>query len=262
MMAEFQCNITNMTVNENNIDKWKRMLKIKSTPMPPAYARMIKRYGANNIDEYFDIIKNNIKNNTILQLIHEYEARRDYEMLIDQNKEEKLKQAKIEASKRNITDDIQIRMLSDADEKTAISLYTVFKETMGEDTEKATEHTQDFILKNTMFGIFVEDILAGFVIINDNRTFKIDTSNDEKISTFYIQELLIEPKYRGQKLSKHLLEYCICKCPTDKQYASLMTMPTNNALMKIAESCGFVAQNTPSGDKQHSLLMIKNMDRK
>jgi hypothetical protein len=38
-------------------------------------------------------------------------------------------------------------------------------------------------------------------------------------------------------------------------------MPDNIALQKIAESVGFIKQNTISGDKKHSLLMIKNMDK-
>ena len=151
-------------------------------------------------------------------------------------------------------------MITEDDEEDAIKLYTLFKETMNEDIEKVKDYTEDFILKNIMFGIFIDDVLVGFVIIQYSRLFKID-NNEEKIPTFYIQELLIHPDYRGKKLSKYLLQYCIYRCPKSMKYISLMTMPDNIALQKVAESVGFIKQKSISGDKKHSLLMIKNMDK-
>ena len=71
-------------------------------------------------------------------------------------------------------------MITEDDEEDAIKLYTLFKETMNEDIEKVKDYTEDFILKNIMFGIFIDDVLVGFVIIQYSRLFKID-NNEEKI---------------------------------------------------------------------------------
>lgn len=261
MSSTFNCVITGMNVSEENFERWKKITKARATPMIPAYNKLIKRYGANNLEEYFEIIKTNLINNTIDELKQRYDNIKTVEMNTNLIKEKELIQKKLEKSKHTINDNIQIRMLTDADEKDAVKLYILFKETMGEDTEKALDYTQDFILKNIMFGIFVNNEFAGFVIIKYERSFRIDISPKTKIPTFYIQELLIDPLYRGNKLSKHLLEYCIYRCPKDKNYISLMTMPTNIPLIKIAESCGFIIQSVPSGDKQHSLLLIRNMDK-
>ncbi len=260
-MSTFECIVTNMTVSLENFDKWKKMLKVKTTPLLPVYTRLFRRYGANTTDEYISIIKKGIENNTILELTTQYESIKSQEMAENLEKEKKSLEKKILNSKKTISDNITIRMLSDKDEKEAANLYILFKKTMGEDIEKSVEYTQDFILKNIMFGIFVNTILAGFVIIQYEKLFLIDEHPDERIKTFYIQELLIHPEYRGQKLSKYLIEYCIMRCPKEQKYISLMTMPANIPLIKIAQSCGFIIQNFPSGDSKHSLLLIRNMDK-
>ena len=257
-MSEFNCIITNMKVSLENFSKWQKLFKAK--PMVPAYQKIIRRYGAESVEDYFKLIKDALENNTIDELVAKYEKLKTLEMSVDMEKEKKNLLAKIEASKSIVKDNIIIRMLTDADESNARRLYILFKETMEEDIEEAIEYTQDFILKNIMFGIFVGEVLAGFIIINYSKSFRIDGC-PEKVPTFYLQELLIDPHFRGQKLSKFLIEYCIFKCPKDMKYISLMTMPTNAPLIKVAESCGFMKQDLPSGDPKHSLLMIRNMDR-
>ena len=263
-MTKFNCLITNFSVEIDNIDSWKRKLKIFFSTyqkIPPAYLKMLKRYGANTVDEYVDIIRTNLAKGTIQEVIALYERKKKDDMAENTEKEKKELLKKLEDSKKTITEKIQIRMLTDEDEKAASRLYVLFKQTMGEDETEAMNYTKDFILKNIMFGVFVDNVLVGFVIIKYNRSFKTDISPDEKTDTFYIQELLVDPAYRGQKLGKYLLQYCIYRCPADKQYMSLMTMPTNEVLIKLAKSCGFVEQNVPSGDKNHSLLMIRNKDK-
>lgn len=260
-MSSFQCLITNMTVNKENLDRWKRLLKAKTTPLLPAYSKMLKRYGVETADEYYNLIKYNIENNTLQNLIEYYENNKTMDMSINLEKEKNILKTKIESSRKSFTENIEIRMLYDKDEEKAIELYTLFKTIMQESPEKSSYHTQDFILKNIMYGIFVNRILAGFVIIKKQRQFKIDSYPKYKVDTFYIQELLIDPQYRGQRLSKYLLQYCIYLCPQDTKFMSLMTMPDNIPLIKVAKSCGFIPQKFPSGDKKHSLLMIRNMDQ-
>lgn len=259
-MSNFQCLITNMNVNIENLDRWKRLLKAKTTPLLPAYSKMFKRYGVETADEYYNIIRHNIENNTLENLIDYYETNKTNDMTMNLEKEKNSLKIKIDKSRKSFTENIEIRLLSDKDEERAIELYTLFKVVMQESPEKSSYHTQDFILKNIMYGIFVNNLLVGFVIIKNDRKFKIDAFPEYKVDTFYIQELLIDPKFRGQKLSKYLLQYCIYMCPKDKKFMSLMTMPDNYPLIKIAETCGFIPQKFPSGDKKHSLLMIRNMD--
>lgn len=93
----------------------------------------------------------------------------------------------------------------------------MFKIIMGDDIQDAYTNTEDFILKNVMFGIFLYDTLAGFVVVQHTRFFMID-SEDSLVETFYIQEILVHPDFRGQGLGKHLFDYCISRCPQNKMY--------------------------------------------
>jgi GNAT superfamily N-acetyltransferase len=232
-----------------------------STPsLSPAYKKILLRYHVSNVEEYYQLVSNALKNDSVDEINKSYEKNKIVDIQESSKKEKEKLKNKIEASISKLSENIIIRMITEEDEDDATNLYIMFKETMNEDIEKARDYTQDFILKNIMFGIFIDEILAGFVIIHFSKNFNIDSQN-QTMPTFYIQELLIKPSYRGNKLSKALLEYCIYRCPKDKMYVSLMTMPDNKALQNIAESVGFVKQNTPSGDSKHSLLMIKNMDK-
>ena len=260
-MTVFNCIITGKSVSLVNLSNWNKLLIGCSIPsFPPAYKKILLRYGVSNIDEYFQLVFDALKNNTVEVLEKKYENNKIQYIQESSQKEKQLLKNKIEESISKISENTIIRMITDEDEDEATKLYIMFKETMHEDIEKARDYTQDFILKNIMFGIFIDELLVGFVIIHFSKSFKID-SQSQKVTTFYIQELLIHPSYRGNKLSKSLLEYCIYRCPKDKMYVSLMTRPDNKALQKIAKSVGFVEQNSPSGDSTHSLLMIKNMDK-
>lgn len=261
-MTVFNCIITQkQDVTLENIPQWKRLLAARSFPsLPPAYKKILARYEVSSVNEYVDLVTDALKNNKVDAINEIYEKNKNAEVEQSLKKEKQTLKTKIEESISMISENTVIRMLTEEDEDDATNLYIMFKETMDEDIEKARDYTQDFILKNIMFGIFIGNVLAGFVIIHYSKDFKID-SHPEKVSTFYIQELLIHPSYRGKKFSKSLLEYCIYRCPKDKKYVSLMTMPSNIALQKVAESVGFVKQIAKSGDSKHSLLMIKNMDK-
>lgn len=261
-MAVFNCVITQKTdVTLDNLTQWRKLLMARSFPsLPAAYKKILIRYEVSTIDEYIQLVTNALKNNKVDAINKIYEKNKNKELEVSLKKEKQILKTKIEESISKISDNTVIRMLTEEDEDDATSLYIMFKETMGEDIEKARDYTQDFILKNIMFGVFIDNTLVGFVIIHYSKCFKIDM-HSEKVPTFYIQELLIHPSYRGKKLSKFLLEYCIYRCPKDQKYVSLMTMPDNIALQKVAESVGFVKQQAKSGDSKHSLLMIKNMDK-
>ena len=257
-MTVFKCIITGkQDVKLDNLDKWNKLLKIN---LSIAQKKILVRYDVSTIEEYFQLVKDALENNTVNELNEKYQKALKLDMEQSSKKEKESLKKKIESSIFKNSNNTVIRMITEDDEDDAIKLYTLFKETMNEDIEKVKDYTEDFILKNIMFGIFIDDVLVGFVIIQYSRLFKID-NNEEKIPTFYIQELLIHPDYRGKKLSKYLLQYCIYRCPKSMKYISLMTMPDNIALQKVAESVGFIKQKSISGDKKHSLLMIKNMDK-
>lgn len=256
-MTSFKCLLTTLDVNLNNIEIWNKKLKIISFNLSPAHKKILNRYGVKNIEEYKTLIINNLKNNTINSINKEYEKKKNIEMESNLMTEKLKNITKINKSIKKFDNNINIKLLGYEDEEEAIKLYKLFKETM--DEEYKDSYVNDFILKNKMFGLFINNILKGFVIIEYNRNFKID-NEPKKVSTFYIQELLIDPNERGKKLSLLLLEYCIIRCPIDQKYISLMTNPSNIALIKVAIKVGFVKNETVSGDKVHSLLMIRNMD--
>ena len=259
-MHTFYCIITQMEVHLDNISKWRKLLNSASFPsLLPVHKKILARYGTSSMDEYRELIKTALQNKTIDKIVDVYNTKKKLEVEKDLQKEKENLKNKITNSIKSISDNTVIRMLTDDDEDDATDLYILFKETMGEDVDEAREYTQDFILKNIMYGIFTDEKLVGFIIIKYYRKFHIDFYTD-KIDTFYIQELLIDPEFRGKRLSKYLIEYCIYRCPKNQKFISLMTSPDNIPLQKVAKSLGFVQQDVASGDSKHSLLMIKNMD--
>ena len=261
MTVSFHCIITQMVdVNLENLHKWKKLLKSATFPsLLPVHKKILARYEVSTIDQYYQKITTALSEGNIDTIVATYNQNKNKQVETDLLKEKENLKKKIQDSIKSISENTVIRMLTDDDEDDATSLYILFKKTMKEDVEEARNYTQDFILKNIMYGIFTDEKLVGFIIIKYSRKFQIDFQID-KVDTFYIQELLIHPDYRGKKLSKYLLEYCIYRCPKDQKFMSLMTTPDNIALQKIAKSVGFVEQEVSSGDSKHSLLMIKNMD--
>jgi ribosomal protein S18 acetylase RimI-like enzyme len=249
-----------MEVHLDNISKWGKLLNSASFPsLLPVHKKILARYGTSSMDEYRELIKTALQNKTVDKIVDVYNTKKKLEVEKDLQKEKENLKNKITNSIKSISDNTVIRMLTDDDEDDATDLYILFKETMGEDVDEAREYTQDFILKNIMYGIFIDEKLVGFIIIKYCKKFQIDFYTD-KIDTFYIQELLIDPEFRGKSLSKYLIEYCIYRCPKNQKFISLMTSPDNIPLQKVAKSLGFVQQDVASGDSKHSLLMIKNMD--
>lgn len=261
-MSNVKCIFTGLIINSDNIEKIIKGINIikRSGPINKAYMRILTRYNCSNFDDYIQMLQNNLSHNSLNVMQSNYNTIKQREESVEIEQQKSMSLRKIQDSIKRIDENISIRMLTDSDENDAVELYILFKKTMQEDIVKAKYHTEDFILKNIMFGLFVNDKLAGFVIIQYIKKIRTDFSAT-KIDTFYIQELLVHPDYRGNNLSKLLIEYCIYRCPKDKSYISLMTKPDNTPLIKVAEKCGFERQKVLSGDKVHSLLMIRNMDK-
>lgn len=255
----FFCNIIRETVTKSNINIWER--KIKLLTINNLYKKILKRYQVSDINEYINLIKDNIDNSEKLkQITYVYEKNKENDIKEEKRKEnERLKRLLLESTKYKDSN-IKIRMLLKKDRKKAIELYIKFKILMEEDIEDSVDNVDDFILKNTIFGLFDNKELAGIIILDDSKYFKIDNSSS-KIKTFYIQEMIVDDKYKGKGYGNLLINYAILKCPLDIEYISFMTMPSNNLMIKIAKRFNFILQELPSGDKKHSLLFIRNNDK-
>lgn len=251
---QFYCCITNINVNKNNLLHWSKLLS-KNQTLNIALTKFINKYGANNINQYYDIISNAIVNGNINDKIINFNTQTNININNDLTKEQHRLKELITNSKETI-DGYIIRMLISDDQTNAINLYIKFKEFMNED-KKDVEYIEDFILKNCMFGIFDNNNLAGFVIVDFKRTFQLEEHS--KIDTFYIQEMYIDDKYQKYGLGTKLFKYAIAKCPENIKHITLMTRYENLAMIKIAETNGFIKQLKPSGDPYNQLLMLKNL---
>jgi len=279
---DFYCYITGMTLSYNDIineddlilRNWKKKLNILklSPPLAKCYQKIIGRYGATEktIDAYIEIILNSFKEGTIKETIRNYNQIREKEIQEDIEREKYIIARKLARSRITLSNSIYIEMLTTEDSRAAKNLYLEFKKELSEyeDEDKYIEkiegYMDDFIQKNLIFGIFVtEKILAGFTIIDTTKKFKIDSSLNKAVSTYYIQEIFVSREYRKKdlKLGQKLFEYCIIRCPKTISYISLMTRPDNRAMILIAEKYGFVQQSITSGDDKNPLLLIKNFDK-
>jgi len=271
---DFYCYITGMILsyNENDMSfsQWKKKLNILklSPPLAKCYQKIIGRYGATEktIDAYIEVILNSFKEGTIKETIRNYNQIREKEIQEEREIEQIIIEKKLSQSYEDCGNNIYIKILTTEASKDAKKLYLEFKKELfeyddeDEYIEKIEGYMDDFISKNLIFGIFViEKILAGFAIIDNNKKFKIDSSLNEAVSTYYIQEIFISPEYRNKylKLGQKLFNYCIVKCPKNMSYISLMTRTDNIKIISIAEKYGFVKQSINSGDAKNPLLLIK-----
>jgi ribosomal protein S18 acetylase RimI-like enzyme len=255
----FRCNVLQEDVNETNIDKWIKRLKI--TTLNNLQKKILKRYDVSSINEYIELIKTNIdKKDKLTEINNLYIKNKNKDLEEEKQKEtDRLNKLLKESVKRN-NNDVKLRMLTDKDQKKAADLYIKFKTLMEEDTEEAYNYVEDFILKNIIFGIFDKKEMAGIIILDYSKSFKIDNMSS-KVNTFYIQELIIDDKFRGKGYGNLLISYAILRCPKDMDYISFMTMETNIQMINIGRKFNFVRQITPSGDKKHNLLFIRTNDK-
>ena len=126
------------------------------------------------------------------------------------------------------------------------------------DINSIISEVQDYILKHQLYGLFVGDLMMGFLIIKKSRQFNID-GEDDMVDTFYIQEVFTDINMRGKRLGKILIDYAILLCPVNKKYISLMTYE-GNSMVNIAVANGFVLQKKASVCPVNKLLFIRKMD--
>lgn len=249
----YYCSVTGLTVTQENIDKWTKLVKIYGAT--PGALRMMNRYGAKSVEQFCQLIKKSIEDNTVDDVVNKYIQKRQNLSIISDNIEKNQTRKIIANSKRIISKTVSIIMLSEKNQDEAFKMYEQFKESIGDDYE--LDHVQDFILKNLMFGLFVGKRLVGFTVIKENRKFQTDISDEE--STYYIQDMYVVKEYRGKGFGKLLMDYCQEK---SSKTMSLMVMPQNTSMIALAQKCGFVKQQVGSGDTKHSLLMIKFLSSK
>ena len=75
----------------------------------------------------------------------------------------------------------------------------------------------------------------------DEKIFNIDYTN-EKINTFYIQEIVIDTNYNGKSYGSLLISYAILTCPSKYDYISFMTTENNRGMYRIASKLNFIKQ--------------------
>lgn len=255
----FRCNILLEDVNSVNVNIWKN--KLRQLKLNNMQKKVLKRYNVEDVDEYILLISDNINNKDKLKLITDsYNTNKKIDLENERIKEQERITKLLKESVKRKDDTIKLKMITEREQTVAANLYMKFKTIMEEDVSEASEYVEDFILKNIIFGIFEKKVLVGIIIINPEKYFNIDDTS-EKVKTFYIQELIIDEKYKNKGYGKLLINYCILRCPHDIQYISFMTMPTNSAMIKIAKNFNFIQQTKPSGDKKHSLLFIRFNDK-
>jgi len=249
----FYCKLTFIDVTPININLWKKKLQLLHITIPKSF---FNKYGINTMDEYIKIIEMNINDHyKINEIITLFDRNSKKVLEIETEKEKSRIKNLVKKSFKKINENVIIRMLIDKDENKAIILYMQYKIFMNENTEEVKMCVSDFIIKNIIFGIFELRELVGIIII-DFKKFKID-DYCEKVNTFYIQEMIIDDKFRCKGYANMLINYIIRRCPNNIKYISYMTMPTNDAMIKIGIKNNFKLQKITSGDIKHSLLFIK-----
>jgi hypothetical protein len=262
--------LTKMVVDETNLEKWKKKLSIVSNVPTGFLLNMdINPKTAGNADNkkrlYFERVKTFIENKSGHLLNKLISVNKSHRMLEEKKAEYNDIMRRYNKSIKEYNDKYDTKVivrlvLNNKKEKLMAYLqYFNYKKQTREtyDPKIIIDEVQDYILKHQMFGLFVGDLMMGFLIIKKSRKFDIDYE-EEKVETFYIQEVFTDINMRGRKLGKILIDYALLLCPVNKQYVSLMTYEGNN-MVNIATSMGFVLQKKASVCPVNKLLFIRKM---
>lgn len=262
--------LTNMEIDEKNIDKWRAKLKYV-TIVPNTILRNVNiEELPTDINKRKELYYNRVSffiNRKAPHLLKNLVTINKRNREVDERKKEYIDimrryDKSIKYFEDKLGTKVLVRMVlnTKSDKIKAYLQYYKYKKTTKDscDKDKIINIVDDFILKNLMFGLYVDDIMTGFLIIKKTRCFKIDNI-DEKVPTFYIQEVFIDSQWRRRKLACILLEYAILCCPINKKYISLMTFEGNN-MVNIAISKGFVLQQTNSDCNVNKLLFIRKIE--
>jgi len=261
--------LTRMEVDASNIEKWKNKLKYVSAIPNHLLLNMDIKPANGSIqvkrDLYYDRVKTFIGNKSGHLLNRLITINRSSRILEERKTEYNDILRKYNKSIKEYKDKdgktVVVRMVlnKNKDKMMAYLQYYNYKKKTRDayDKKSIITEVQDYILKHQLYGIYVGDLMMGFLVIKKSRAFNID-GTDDTVDTFYIQEVFTDINMRGRKLGKILIDYAILLCPTNKKYISLMTYE-GNLMAKIAINNGFVLQKKPSVCPVNSLLFIRTM---
>jgi ribosomal protein S18 acetylase RimI-like enzyme len=261
--------LTRMEVDASNIEKWKNKLKFVSAIPNHLLLNMDIKPSNGSIqvkrDLYYDRVKTFIGNKSghlLNKLITINKSRRILEERKTEYNDIMRKYNKsIKEYKDKDGKTVVVRMVlnKNKDKMMAYLQYYNYKKHTKDEYDKKSiiAEVQDYILKHQIYGLYVGDLMMGFLVIKKSRAFNIDGA-DDMVDTFYIQEVFIDTNMRGKKLGKILIDYALLLCPTNKKYISLMTYE-GNIMARIATDNGFTLQKKPSVCPVNRLLFIRTM---
>lgn len=253
----FNCPFTYMEICETlNINLWERKINFEIISK-----KRLNYFNISDKKDYILLIKSNINNPDKLKEIYKlYKTNQIIASEVLEASEKQKQELLYINSISKINETTLIRLLLFSDNNNALDLYKEYKQ-----DNDLNDYISDYILKNQIYGIFINNILIGCVIINTKSFFidndnKNENENDEKIQTYYIQEIFITNDYKNMKYGEKLFNYIITKCPSNLKYISFMTKSDNKAMYKIAEKNNFILQKKLSGDINNpSLFIFKNV---
>ena len=262
--------LTKMEVDEGNIEKWKNKLKFVSAIPNHILTNMDVKTNNGSIqvkrDLYFDRVKTFIGNKSGHLLNKLITINRSHRILEERKAEYNDIMRKYNKSIKEYKDNdgktvvVRLVLNKNKDKMMAYLQYYNYKKHTKDEYDKKSiiAEVQDYILKHQIYGLYVGDLMMGFLVIKKSRAFNID-GTDDMVDTFYIQEVFIDTNMRRKKLGKILIEYALLLCPVNKKYMSLMTYE-GNIMAKIATDNSFVLQKKPSVCPVNRLLFIRTMN--
>ena len=271
MSETFYEPLIQMNINSKNLEDWKKKIR-KSNFIPNHLLSKLDIIPLTNDIEtkknlYIERIETFLKGGNVKMLSNLFRINQRNKELEDIKSEYDINMYKFNRSIQHFKDkqgvDVEVKLVDRSPLHKGIGYYHYlkYKKLAKEfkDEKDIIASVDDFILKHKMYGLYVDDLLVGFMVIQKSRSFNIDSlSENEKVPTFYIQEIYIDNNYRKRDLAKIFIEYAIMICPTKKKYISLMTYD-GNPIVKISQSYKFVLQSTTSECQVNKLLLIREM---
>jgi len=271
-MQSYKEPLTSFDVNSTNLDVFKKKLQLVHGIPDRLLISLEIESIPKNIDKkreiYFSEIQKYIQSDNVKLLKNIININNSNRKIIERYDEHKQLEKKLEKSIKQFKDKhdktVVVRLLKNVNRDKIFAFfhylnYKKISSTKPVNKLNVVDHIDDFILKKKIYGMFIDDLMIGFMIIESSRKFVTDFSNNEKIDTFYIQEIYIDHNYRRRNLASILIQYAVLRCPLHKNYISLMTYESNPMMIVAQKCCNFVLQETPSGCPINTKLLIKCM---
>jgi ribosomal protein S18 acetylase RimI-like enzyme len=266
--------LTDMVIDSTNLDKWKKRLsyvtRIPDNLLLNIDVKSLPKDVNQRKELYFEKIKLFIENKSVNLLQNLISINKSNNDINDRRDEYNEIMRKYNKSIKEYYDvhnkKIIIRQILNVNKDKLMAYLQYYNYKKGtKDTytpKNIVNDVDDFILKNQIYGLYLDDLMMGFLIIKKTRKFNIDSnssnSGNNKQNTFYIQEVYIDKSMRGRKLGKILLNYAVLLCPKNKKYISLMTYE-GNVMANIAASIKFKLQKKESGCPVNKMLFVRKM---